>query len=321
MTDKPVHKQSKTIAWIKAMRLRTLPLSFSVIIMGSAFAWELLNFLSKILDPTKYFNWTIFTFLLLTTLFLQILSNLANDYGDAVKGTDNDNRVGPERAIQSGIITAKEMKNGIIITSILSLVSGLYLLYLTFGDILNLKFILFLVLGLLAIAAAIKYTVGKGAYGYRTLGDFFVFIFFGLVGVGGSFYLLVKESFHFGILWSAISMGAFCVMVLNLNNMRDRINDAASGKRTMAVILGFKGAKIYHYVLMIIGLSWPIIVMLSVLKSPYVLILLPILIIHLVHLRTVIRIKEPADFDPELKKIALTTFLFSILFWILLVIQ
>lgn len=303
------------------MRLRTLPLSFSVIIMGSAFAWELLNFLSKILDPTKYFNWTIFTFLLLTTLFLQILSNLANDYGDAVKGTDNDNRVGPERAIQSGIITAKEMKNGIIITSILSLVSGLYLLYLTFGDILNLKFILFLVLGLLAIAAAIKYTVGKGAYGYRTLGDFFVFIFFGLVGVGGSFYLLVKESFHFGILWSAISMGAFCVMVLNLNNMRDRINDAASGKRTMAVILGFKGAKIYHYVLMIIGLSWPIIVMLSVLKSPYVLILLPILIIHLVHLRTVIRIKEPADFDPELKKIALTTFLFSILFWILLVIQ
>ncbi|MDC3351922.1 1,4-dihydroxy-2-naphthoate octaprenyltransferase [Crocinitomicaceae bacterium] len=303
------------------MRLRTLPLSFSVIIMGSAFAWELLNFLSKILDPTKYFNWTIFTFLLLTTLFLQILSNLANDYGDAVKGTDNDNRVGPERAIQSGIITAKEMKNGIIITSILSLVSGLYLLYLTFGDILNLKFILFLVLGLLAIAAAIKYTVGKGAYGYRALGDFFVFIFFGLVGVGGSFYLLVKESFHFGILWSAISMGAFCVMVLNLNNMRDRINDAASGKRTMAVILGFKGAKIYHYVLMIIGLSWPIIVMLSVLKSPYVLILLPILIIHLVHLRTVIRIKEPADFDPELKKIALTTFLFSILFWILLVIQ
>lgn len=303
------------------MRLRTLPLSFSVIIMGSAFAWELLNFLSKILDPTKYFNWTIFTFLLLTTLFLQILSNLANDYGDAVKGTDNDNRVGPERAIQSGIITAKEMKNGIIITSILSLVSGLYLLYLTFGDILNLKFILFLVLGLLAIAAAIKYTVGKSAYGYRTLGDFFVFIFFGLVGVGGSFYLLVKESFHFGILWSAISMGAFCVMVLNLNNMRDRINDAASGKRTMAVILGFKGAKIYHYVLMIIGLSWPIIVMLSVLKSPYVLILLPILIIHLVHLRTVIRIKEPADFDPELKKIALTTFLFSILFWILLVIQ
>jgi len=303
------------------MRLRTLPLSFSVIIMGSAFAWELLNFLSKILDPTKYFNWTIFTFLLLTTLFLQILSNLANDYGDAVKGTDNDNRVGPERAIQSGIITAKEMKNGIIITSILSLVSGLYLLYLTFGDILNLKFILFLVLGLLAIAAAIKYTVGKGAYGYRALGDFFVFIFFGLVGVGGSFYLLVKESFHFGILWSAISMGAFCVMVLNLNNMRDRINDAASGKRTMAVILGFKGAKIYHYVLMIIGLSWPIILMLSVLKSPYVLILLPILIIHLVHLRTVIRIKEPADFDPELKKIALTTFLFSILFWILLVIQ
>ena len=303
------------------MRLRTLPLSFSVIIMGSAFAWELLNFLSKILDPTKYFNWTIFTFLLLTTLFLQILSNLANDYGDAVKGTDNDNRVGPERAIQSGIITAKEMKNGIIITSILSLVSGLYLLYLTFGDIFNLKFILFLVLGLLAIAAAIKYTVGKGAYGYRALGDFFVFIFFGLVGVGGSFYLLVKESFHFGILWSAISMGAFCVMVLNLNNMRDRINDAASGKRTMAVILGFKGAKIYHYVLMIIGLSWPIILMLSVLKSPYVLILLPILIIHLVHLRTVIRIKEPADFDPELKKIALTTFLFSILFWILLVIQ
>ena len=182
MTDKPVHKQSKTIAWIKAMRLRTLPLSFSVIIMGSAFAWELLNFLSKILDPTKYFNWTIFTFLLLTTLFLQILSNLANDYGDAVKGTDNDNRVGPERAIQSGIITAKEMKNGIIITSILSLVSGLYLLYLTFGDILNLKFILFLVLGLLAIAAAIKYTVGKGAYGYRTLGDFWDQVYFLLLG-------------------------------------------------------------------------------------------------------------------------------------------
>lgn len=312
--EKREKAKNKTLAWIKAMRLRTLPLSFSVIVVGSAAAWLYLY-------PDYDFSWILFSLMLSTTLFLQILSNLANDYGDAIKGTDNENRVGPERAIQSGIISASEMKTGIIISALLSLISGLLLLYLTFGNKFNIQFGVFFILGLLSIAAAIKYTVGKGAYGYRALGDLLVFIFFGLVGVIGSYFLLTRASFNWSLLWLATSMGAFCVMVLNLNNMRDRINDATSGKRTMAVILGFNRAKIYHYVLMAIGLSVPVKILTRAVNHPVALIMLPIIIIHLIHLRKVIRVKDPAELDPELKKIALTTFLFSILFWIFIAIS
>lgn len=172
---------SKTKIWISAARLRTLPLSISGIIVGTACAFP------------YYENHThftlIFTFAILTTLLFQILSNFANDYGDGVKGTDNENRLGPQRALQSGLLSRAELKQGIIITSILSLVSALILIYLAFGKDHFFTSLFFFVLGMGCVAAAIKYTVGKSAYGYRGLGDLFVFIFFGLVSVMGSFYL------------------------------------------------------------------------------------------------------------------------------------
>ena len=158
---------TKLKAWISAFRLRTLPLSFSNIILGTALAM------------TKYeVNYFIFFLILSTTLLLQIVSNLANDYGDAKKGTDNENRVGPERAVQSGNISLNQMKGGIVITSILALFSGFLLLYIAFKGQFNLTFILFFIIGLSAIAAAIKYTVGKKAYGYSGMGDLFVFYIF-----------------------------------------------------------------------------------------------------------------------------------------------
>lgn len=303
-------------AWIGAMRLRTLPLSFSVIIMGNAMA---LAFEDSYLIPNNFRceNWNIFGLTLLTTLLLQILSNFANDYGDAKKGTDNEDRIGPERAIQSGAISQKDMVYAIVVTSLLTLISGVFLLFYAFGAALDLTFISFLILGILSIAAAIKYTVGKKAYGYSGLGDLFVFIFFGLLGVIGSFYLH-GQSLDWIILYPAITMGCFSVAVLNLNNMRDRDNDKAVGKNTLAVKLGFKGSKTYHYTLFIVAyLAFPIPHILLTWNVPSVyLFILPVLIIHIIHLKKVKSIENPKDFDPELKKIALSTFLFSLLFFI-----
>lgn len=177
--------------WIEAARLRTLPLSVSGIIVGSMYA--LANPTDTILTPTEVFNWRLFAFAILTTLGLQILSNFANDYGDGIKGTDNEDRVGPKRAIQSGAITPEAMKRAIIMTSVLTLLSAILLIYFAFGDT-NLSYSLFyLVLGILAIASAIRYTVGSKAYGYRGFGDVFVFIFFGLVSTLGVNFLYAKQ--------------------------------------------------------------------------------------------------------------------------------
>lgn len=294
------------------MRLRTLPLSFSVILTGSAMTWYYTQFVLHWWQDQ--FSWSVFSLTLLTTLFLQILSNLANDYGDALKGADNENRIGPERAIQSGIITAKEMKNAVILFSILSFISGITLLLVAFEGAVNYLFLLFILLGILAIAAAIKYTVGKGAYGYYALGDAFVFIFFGFVGVCGSYYLQAM-TIHIQPIIASICMGAFAVAVLNLNNMRDRVNDQAVGKRTLAVLLGFKGSKIYHSIILLIGWS-PILYQFYIIYPNDRLLFLylsPVLIIHIIHLIKVFRVKDPKSYDPELKKIALSTFLMSLI--------
>ena len=167
--------------WIKAARLRTLPLSVSGIILGSACAYQAVPSHSKF--------WLIFGLCLLTTLFFQVLSNYANDYGDAVKGTDNENRVGPQRAIQSGEITKAAMKKAIIITAVLGMISSVAVVYFSFGKENFVQAIIYLVLAVACIGAAIKYTVGSSAYGYRGLGDVFVFVFFGLVSTLGSYYL------------------------------------------------------------------------------------------------------------------------------------
>lgn len=291
--------------WLSAFRLRTLPLAFSSIITGSALAYQ-----------QDKFNWLIFTLALSTTLFLQVLSNLANDYGDAEKGTDNENRVGPERAIQSGAISKKQMKKGIVVFVMLSLVSGLSLVFYATKKSPIWIPIVFISIGLLSIVAAIKYTAGKRAYGYKGLGDLFVFVFFGLVGVLGSFVLYGTqlELKHFS---PAITIGLFSSAVLNLNNMRDWENDKASSKHTLVVKLGLNKAKKYHFTILIIGIASSIAYVLQLEFRIIELIFVFAFIPFVLHLRTVAKINDnPSEFDPELKKVALSTFLFSILFLI-----
>ena len=212
--------------WINAFRLRTLPLAFSCIIMGSGLAFG-----------DGQFNSKVFVLALITTLFLQILSNLANDYGDFVKGTDNKNRVGPDRTLQSGLITKDEMVKAMWIIALLCSVFGVWLIYEgTKGlDLHRAGF--FAILGLAAMGAAVKYTMGKNPYGYAGLGDIFVFLFFGWLGVLGS-YFLHTHTLNWELLLPASSIGFFTTAVLNINNMRDHLADAKSGKNTLVVSLG-----------------------------------------------------------------------------------
>jgi len=210
----------------------------------------MLNHTYEVLTPTEGFNWEIFAFALLTTLGLQVLSNFANDYGDGIKGTDNEDRVGPKRAIQSGVITPQAMKKALVITSVLTLFSAIFLIYVAFGAS-NLVYSLFyLVLGILAIASAIRYTVGSSAYGYRGYGDIFVFVFFGLVSTLGVNFLYSKQ-LDLVLILPAIAIGLLSVGVLNLNNMRDQASDAKSGKNTVVVKIGAEAAKKYHFFLII----------------------------------------------------------------------
>ena len=296
--------------WIEAARLRTLPLSVSGIIVGSMYA--LANPTDSILTPTEVFNWRLFGFAILTTLGLQILSNFANDYGDGIKGTDNEDRVGPKRAIQSGVITPQAMKRAIIVTSVLTLFSAMLLIYYAFKDT-NLWFSLFyLVLGILAIIAAIRYTVGNTAYGYKGFGDVFVFVFFGLVSTLGVNFLYSKQLDALLVL-PAVAIGLLSVGVLNLNNMRDEESDRKSNKNTIVVKIGGAKAKIYHYILIVT--SMVLVLIFAIIDDfhfdQYLFLLSYIPLTK--HLITVYKNHNPKELDPELKKLALSTFALSVL--------
>lgn len=299
---------SNTKAWFEAARLRTLPLSVSGILVGSFYAYS---------QQKETYNWAILGFALLTTLGLQILSNFANDYGDGVKGTDNENRIGPKRAIQSGAITIKAMKQGIIITSILTLIAAILLIYLSFGKDNFGYSLFFFFLGLASIAAAIKYTVGNSAYGYRGLGDVFVFVFFGLVSVIGCYFLFVKHIDPLIVL-PAITVGLLSVAVLNLNNMRDQASDAMSGKNTIVVKMGPQKAKIYHYSIIITALFLTLLFAILSGFKPLQYLFLIAYVPFILHLKTVAKNTVPRDLDPELKKVALGTFFLSVLLCIVL---
>ncbi|MEY3592807.1 MAG: 1,4-dihydroxy-2-naphthoate octaprenyltransferase [Bacteroidota bacterium] len=296
-------------AWLHAARLRTLPLSLSGIIVGTGLAAVL-----------GAFDGQIFAFALLTTIGFQVLSNFANDLGDSQKGTDNAQRVGPARAIQSGQLSAAQMKVGMWVVGGFSLLSALYLIKLSVPNLSANAIYFYIVLAVACIAAAITYTVGKNAYGYRGLGDIMVFIFFGLVSVIGVF-MLFGEAFEWIVLFPAISIGLWSTAVLNLNNLRDIHNDAQMNKRTMVVKLGFNKAKYYHVFLVSFGMAtWFFtIYLLAVSAMNYYLFiaLLPSLGFAL-HLQKVVQNTEPASLDPELKKVALLTFFSSILFAFLL---
>lgn len=297
--------------WIQAARLRTLPLSLSGIIMGAFIAkWRLSQ-------EGGVWDWRIFALALFVTLLYQILSNFANDYGDGVKGTDK-NRIGgaESRAVASGKITATQMRNAVILLSILSFAATVALLYVAFYPANIREFWIFIGLGIACILAAIGYTVGKKPYGYMGLGDIFVFIFFGLVSVCGSYFLFTK-SFDYDILIPASAVGMLSMAVLNLNNMRDIVNDELSGKKTLALRLGFKKAMIYEIVL----LQLPILLMLAFLmyngfqeKGLYYPFIVMILIFPFMKLRrTIIKIQEPKLLDPFLKQVGMLTFMMAIL--------
>lgn len=295
---------TKVKAWLNAARLRTLPLSISGIIVGTALA--------------AYYgvtNITIFALALCTTIGLQVTSNFANDYGDGVKGTDGDDRIGPKRALQSGLLSAAELKKGIYISIIINAVLIVSLIITSFGLKEILYPILFLMLGSFAIWAAIKYTVGKSAYGYQGLGDVFVFIFFGLVSVLGSMFLYVKFISLISVL-PAIAIGLLSVGVLNLNNMRDIKSDAAVGKNTLAVKMGWSRAKNYHYTILVLSLLCLFCFLLTTNASLLRYVSLVGYIPVLVHLRKVALTNKAVDLDPELKKLALSTFFIAILFFI-----
>lgn len=291
--------------WLQAFRLRTLPLAVSSILVGSALAW----FMHELVDWG--FKPAILALALLTAVLLQILSNLANDLGDHQHGTDNAQRVGPQRSVQSGAITPARMKRAMIICGALALISGIALITTSLG--LTLSTLGFLVLGLLAIGAAVKYTFGKNPYGYAGLGDVSVFLFFGVVGVCGVYYLHTHRLEPVTLL-PAAGFGLLCTGVLNVNNLRDIRNDKASGKITVAVRLGFDGAKGYHGILLIGGLlcliAFTALAFTSMPQWAW-LITLPALGTHL---RTVLRAHDPASLDPQLKKLALTIFLMALTF-------
>ncbi len=250
----------------------------------------------------------------MSTLGLQIISNLANDYGDGIKGTDNEERIGPARAMQSGSLTARELKSGILFCVLITLVFMGMLLYEAFNGY-PAYFLLFTFLGALAVWAAIRYTVGDSAYGYKGLGDLFVFGFFGLLAVLGTLFLYTKDLRATDAL-PAVAIGLLSTAVLNLNNMRDSASDAKAGKNTLAVKLGMRNAKRYHYALLLLSVVC-MAVYLSIYSTDWTHYLCLLAYVPLgLHTLKVHGVKEPENFDPELKKVALSTFALAGFFYL-----
>lgn len=287
-------------SWITAFRLRTLPLAFSGWLVGTTIA----SIAVKI-------SWPIAGLTLLTAFLLQILSNLANDYGDAVSGVDSDERKGPSRMVQSGQITKKAMGRAMIIFSLLSLLSGVALLFITFKEDFISALVFFLI-GIVGIASAIKYTVGKNPYGYAGFGDLFVFLFFGVVLIFGTYYLQV-QTFDGLVLLPAISLGMLSIGVLNVNNIRDIESDKVSGKNSIPVRLGREKAVVYHIFLLagsfLIMVSYSIIIY----HSWWQFIFLPVGLLFGVNIKAVAT-KPLTELDPFLKQMAISTLIFSVLF-------
>ncbi|WP_045386367.1 1,4-dihydroxy-2-naphthoate polyprenyltransferase [Vibrio rotiferianus] len=300
-------KQSLQI-WLEAARPKTLPLALVSILTGSVLAYS-----------AGHFSLTIAIMALVTATLLQILSNLANDYGDAVLGTDNDNRLGPQRAMQSGVVTADQMKKAIIFNIILTAIAGLTLVFYALSSFESI--LTFIGLGILAILAAIAYTMGSKPYGYVGLGDLSVFLFFGLLGVSGTYFL------HTGhvdatLFLPALGCGLLAVAVLNINNMRDIENDSQCGKRTMAVRLGQRKAKQYHFILL--GSALVAFASYLLIQGKPVWISLPFLVsVYVVaqHGRAVWQTQQPAQIAPMMPVVVKCSLVTNVLFATIVVAQ
>lgn len=291
-------------SWVKAARPRTLPLALSGIIMGCGLAW----FYGAMDGEVSILA-------IVTATLIQIFSNFANDYGDTQRGTDNEFRLGPTRTMQSGEITHQEMKAGMIVIGGLSLFFGTWLVYAGIWFVSKIAFFSFIGLGVLSLIAAYFYTAGKKSYGYVGLGDLAVFLFFGLLPVIGVFYLNANY-FETAIVLPAISIGFFSTGVLNLNNMRDIDNDRQSGKITLPVRMGERNSRIYHIAMITWG--WIAIVIFTYHQGEsswnwLFLLTLPLFIRDLILLH---KIEDARQLDPFLKRLALSTLAFTLLFCI-----
>ena len=294
---------SQVKEWISAIRLRTLPLAIASIGLGS--------FLAAFEDK---FKWQVFALSTLTTIFLQILSNLANDYGDSQHGADSEDREGPSRAVQSGKISPKAMKGAIYMLIVLSFLSGIGLLLVSFPNI-SLAFWILLILGVLSIGAAVNYTMGNNPYGYAGFGDLFVIVFFGFVGVMGT-YFCHTGTFETTALLPAFSCGLLSTAVLNVNNIRDISSDEKAGKRSIPVRIGRQKAVLYHWALILIALSSTILYVLLNYSSPLQFLFLVAAPFLLFNGMKVSKTKESSQLDPYLKQMALSTLLFIVTFGI-----
>ena len=301
------HSIKKIKYWIQASRIETLPLSISGIILGSFFAFY-----------NYSFDKVIFILSIITAISFQILSNFANDYGDGVLGTDN-NRIGPKRVIASGKLTLKELKKGITVNVFVSITFSYSLIKYSFKN--DYLFIaIFLFLSLFSILAAIKYTMGKTPYGYYGFGDIFVFIFFGLLSVFGSYFLQTK-SVDYEVLILGSVIGFLCVGVLNLNNIRDIENDFKMNKKTIPMRIGFRNAKFYHYFLIIAPILLIFIFATKFKISSNLIFIIFGILPFLFHLFKVNQAKTPIEFKPLLKQLAISTFFFSIFMSIFLIYE
>ncbi|MEP0987060.1 1,4-dihydroxy-2-naphthoate octaprenyltransferase [Ekhidna sp.] len=286
-------------SWIKAFRLRTLPLAIAGWLVGISLAGN---------DTTLNYVTAILT--LFTAILLQILSNLANDYGDASSGVD-ENRTGETRMVSSGKISARAMKNAMVLFSLFSFITGSYLLYLAFPDDWT-SALIFLLIGLVGIGAAIKYTVGKNPYGYAGFGDVFVFLFFGIVLVFGTYYIQSAQM-NWGILLPASSIGFFSVGVLNVNNIRDIESDRKAGKNSVPVRIGRERAIVYHKILLKGGMLFSILFVFLNFRSWAGLLFILVSFLFYKNIKAVAT-KPSQELDPYLKQMAISTLLFSVLF-------
>ncbi len=294
-------------SWLHAFRLRTLPLALSSIFMGSFLA-----------QSQQKFRLDVFLLAVLTTILLQLLSNLANDYGDFMNGADNDDRQGPKRMVQTGEISPSQMLNAMYLFGAMAFVSGLWLLAVAIQSYQD--FFVFLGLGIFCIVGAITYTAGKKPYGYAGLGDISVFMFFGLVGVGGSFYLHTHSWTH--LVWlPAISCGLLATGVLNINNIRDIETDKNAGKKTIPVRIGRNNASFYHLFLIMGAIFCAIFYMVFTQKDfifsfqkPQIWLFLLSFPLLFLNIKAIFTEKTPQKLDPYLKQLALSTLLFVILF-------
>ena len=293
---------NKVKIWFQAFRLRTLPLALANAVMGSFLALA-----------HGDFRWTVFVLTVFTITFLQILSNLANDYGDAVSGKDTQKRVGPSRVTILGLVTKTEMKTMMIIFVALSVISGTLLILIGLDHFTWKQLIIFFGLGLAAIVAAIKYTVGRNPYGYKGFGDIFVFVFFGLVGVIGTYYLH-SHQFNSMLIIPAATIGLFSTGVLNINNLRDIETDRETGKYTLAVQYGFSFARNYQLVLIVSGWLLGLIYTAINFNSWWQLIYLLVLPLFVKNIWKVYHHRSPVELNNELKNLALATFLYALLF-------